>query len=95
MPAGARSAFVEYARTHGDFAIAGAAVVRAPDDGSAIALLGAGPAPVRAGEAERALTAGADPSEVGRLAGDAAMDDDHRRALITELVREAVERAGA
>ena len=95
MPAGARSAFVEYARTHGDFAIAGAAVVRAPEGGSAIALLGAGPAPVRPGEAERALAAGADPSDVGRLAAEAAMEDDHRRALIAELVREAVERTAA
>ena len=45
LPAGARTAFVEHARTHGDFAIAGAAVVVAPGY-AAIALLGAGSVPV-------------------------------------------------
>src|SRR5688500_16728494 len=42
VPEGARSAFVEHARTHGDWAIAGAAVLVAPRH-AAIALLGAGP----------------------------------------------------
>ena len=39
QPAGARTAFVEHARTHGGFAIAGAAVVLRPDGGGAIAIL--------------------------------------------------------
>jgi CO/xanthine dehydrogenase FAD-binding subunit len=95
MPAGARTAFVEYARTHGDFAIAGAAVVRAPDDGCAIALLGAGPTPVRATAAEQALAAGAEPHEVAELSAQDVIDDGWRRALIAELVREAVERTAA
>lgn len=94
-PEEARTAFVEYARTHGDFAIAGAAVVRAPGDGCAIALLGAGPTPLRASTAEQALAAGADARDAGALAAEAAGDDDHRRALIAELVREAVERTSA
>jgi CO/xanthine dehydrogenase FAD-binding subunit len=95
LPAGARTAFVEYARTHGDFAIAGAAVMRAPGDGCAIALLGAASTPVRAGEAERALGAGAEAREVAALATEQVRDGGHRRALIAELVREAVERTAA
>jgi CO/xanthine dehydrogenase FAD-binding subunit len=90
-PPGARTAFTEYALTHGGFAVAGAAVVRAPGH-AAIALLGAGPAPVRAGEAERALAAGAPAPEAAALAA-AAVQDGHRRALVTELVREAIEEA--
>jgi carbon-monoxide dehydrogenase medium subunit/6-hydroxypseudooxynicotine dehydrogenase subunit alpha len=54
------SAFVEYARRHGDFALGGAAVtVKLGQDGrcerATIALLSAGPAPVRAEAAERQL----------------------------------------
>jgi len=91
-PDGARAAFVEHSRTHGDFALAGAAVVRAGGDHAAIALLGAGPAPVRASDAERALHRGASAEEAARIAG-AALDDDYRRALTTELVRRAIEEA--
>jgi CO/xanthine dehydrogenase FAD-binding subunit len=92
LPAGARCAFVEHARTHGDFAIAGAAVVLAAGR-SAVALLGAGAVPVRAVEAERALAAGASAPEVGALAGQVA-GHEYRRALIGELVRRAVVEAG-
>jgi CO/xanthine dehydrogenase FAD-binding subunit len=54
------TAFVEYARRHGDFALGGAAVtVKLGRDGRCervtIALLSAGPAPVRAEAAERQL----------------------------------------
>lgn len=81
-PAGARSAFVEHARTHGDFAVAGVAALVAPGH-AAIALLGAAPRPVRADEIEAAV-----------LRGDAIPEvdvrDDYRRALLTELVRRAV-----
>jgi CO/xanthine dehydrogenase FAD-binding subunit len=45
LPVGAGTAFVEYARVHGDFALAGAAVVHSRK-GTTIALLGAGPVPV-------------------------------------------------
>jgi CO/xanthine dehydrogenase FAD-binding subunit len=88
LPEGARTAFVEYARTHGDFALAGAAAIVAPGT-AAIALLGAGPTPLRATEAERALADSAEPIEVGRIAA-APVEDDHRRALISDLVRRAV-----
>jgi CO/xanthine dehydrogenase FAD-binding subunit len=91
LPPGAGTAFTEYAVTHGGFAVAGGAVVRAPGH-AAIALLGAGPVPVRATDAERALAAGAPAREAAELAASAA-GDGHRRALLAELVREAIEEA--
>jgi CO/xanthine dehydrogenase FAD-binding subunit len=94
LPSGARTAFHEYARTHGDFALAGAAVVRAGREHAAIALLGAGPTPVRADDAEHALCHGATAAEAAQLAA-AVVDDDHRRALTGELVRVAIEEASA
>jgi len=93
-PTGARAAFVEHARTHGDFALAGAAVVRSGNDHAAIALLGAGPTPVRAADAEAALRSGASAAEAARIAG-AELDEDYRRALTTELVRRAIEEVSA
>ena len=91
LPAGARTAFVEHARTHGDFAIAGAAVVVAPDH-AAIALLGAGSVPVRASAAERALVGGASAREAAAVAAE-LVDSEHRAALLGELVRQAIGRA--
>jgi len=89
LPAGSGTAFVEQARTHGDFAIAGAAAVAAPGR-AAIALLGAAPVPVRATEAERALDGGASPAEAADLAA-ADVADPYRRALLTALTRQAIE----
>jgi CO/xanthine dehydrogenase FAD-binding subunit len=91
---GARMAFLEHARTHGDFALAGAAVVLVPGERAAIALLGAASVPVRADAAERALLDGADAAEVAVLAA-AGVGDDHHRALITALTRRALERVMA
>ncbi len=85
LPAGARTAFVEHARTHGDFAVAGAAAVIAPGH-AAIALLGAGPRPVRAAEIEAAVLG-------GEAVPDVDVPGDYRRALLTELVRRAIEAA--
>ena len=93
-PEGAGAGFAEHARTHGDFAVAGAAVVRAGTEHAAVALLGAAPTPLRARDAERALCGGASPAEAARIAG-AELDDDYRRALTTELVRRAIEEASA
>ena len=100
VPPGAGAAFVEHARTHGDFAIAGVAVVHAPGEHAAIALLGAGPVPVRAVDAERALVDGADAASVAELAGALAggpevpgrrlAGGEYQRALMTELVRRAI-----
>ena len=93
QPEGAAGGFAEYARTHGDFATAGAAAVVAPGH-AGIALLGAGPVPVRAEAAERALAGGADPREAAELAAQ-DVEGDHRRALCTELARRAIVEAMA
>ena len=92
LPEGAGSAFIERARTHGDWAMAGAAVTAGSDGWAAISLLRAGPAPRRAREAEAALAGGADAAEAAALAA-ASIDDEYLRALSTELVRRAIERA--
>jgi CO/xanthine dehydrogenase FAD-binding subunit len=84
-PAGARSAFVEHARTHGDFAVAGVAAVIARGH-AAIALLGAGATPVRAPAIEAAVLAGA-------AIPEADVPDEYQRALLTELTRRAIESA--
>jgi CO/xanthine dehydrogenase FAD-binding subunit len=87
-PPGARTAFAEYARTHGSFADAGVAVVRAPGH-AAIAVLGTGSHPIRATKAEEALRAGADPREAAELAA-ATIEHPHRRALVAALARDAL-----
>jgi CO/xanthine dehydrogenase FAD-binding subunit len=103
---GTGSAFVEFARRHGDFALAGAAVlVRVAADGTcaraAIALLAAGPVPVRAGEAERALVGQSIDDGVAREAAAVAVKDvkpladihggsDYRRRVLEALVRRAL-----
>jgi CO/xanthine dehydrogenase FAD-binding subunit len=92
LPAGARTAFVEYARTHGDFATAGAAVVLRPDGGGAIATLGLEGKPSRASAAEYALLAGASFREAAEFAAAPARDD-YRRALVTELIFRALSEA--
>jgi CO/xanthine dehydrogenase FAD-binding subunit len=91
-PPGAGAGFAEYARTHGDFAIAGAAALVAPREHAAIALLGAGPVPRRAVDAEQAMLAGAEPREAAALAAG-LVPEGPRRALCAELVRRAVEEA--
>ncbi|HET8976944.1 MAG TPA: FAD binding domain-containing protein [Solirubrobacteraceae bacterium] len=91
VPAGARMAFAEHSRTHGDFASAGVAVVHAPGERAAVALLGAGPVPVRVPAAERALLGGAPAAEVAGLAA-AGVEHDHRRAVIRTLIVRALER---
>jgi CO/xanthine dehydrogenase FAD-binding subunit len=89
-PAATRMAFVEHARTHGDFAVAGVAVALAPGQYAAIALLGAAAVPVRAEAAEHALREGGTAAEVARLAAAAGVGDDYRRALLTALTERAV-----
>ena len=79
LGAGVGAAFVEYARRHGDFALGGAAVtVKLGRDGrcesATIALLSAGPAPVRASAAENQLRG-------------AALDDSSIRAASAEAVK--------
>jgi CO/xanthine dehydrogenase FAD-binding subunit len=90
--ADARSGFAEHARTHGDFATAGAAVAIGRDGGAGVALLGAGEAPARAEAAERALADGAGAAEAAALSVE-GVEDEHRLALLTELALRAIEEA--
>jgi CO/xanthine dehydrogenase FAD-binding subunit len=93
QPEAAGTGFAEHARTHGDFATAGAAALVGPGT-AGIALFGAGPVPARAEAAERALAGGASPGEAAELAAE-GVEEEHRRALCTELARRAIEEAMA
>jgi CO/xanthine dehydrogenase FAD-binding subunit len=86
-PTEARMGFAEHARTHGDFALAGVAVVCAAGRHAAIVLLGADVVPVRAADAERMLVAGDPPAEVASQASRAVEDVAglYRRALLRTL----------
>lgn len=84
LPAGARTAFAEHARTSGDFAEAGIAVVLAPGH-AAIAVLGAG----RAAAAESALRDGAPTAAVAELTAG-TVEGEHCQALVAELTRRAL-----
>lgn len=108
LPAGAKTAFEEYARRHGDFALGGAAVVLDMDGETCkearIALLGASDTPVRAEEAER-LLAGArigqdSATEAGNVVsasvsptGDIHGSAEYRARLIGTMVRRAILKA--
>jgi CO/xanthine dehydrogenase FAD-binding subunit len=94
QPDGAGAGFAEYARTHGDFATAGAGAVVGPGGHAGIALFGAGPVPVRSEAAEQALASGAGAREAAELAAR-EVEGEHRRALCTELARRAIEEAMA
>ena len=106
-PAGSRHGFHEVARRHGDFALAGAAVVVAPAPPGAvrhvrIALFGVAPCAFRAVAAEAALTAGAPAEQVAALAAAAAEphDDTHataayRRRAVHVCVLRALAAVGA
>lgn len=93
LPAGNGSAFAEHARTHGDFAVGGAAAIFSGNE-ARLALLAAGPVPVRARAAEGLLADGSSAAE----AADAAVRDlelhgedaDWRRALLRELAQRAL-----
>ena len=103
------TAFTEFARRHGDYGLGGAAVsVTLDPDGrverSAIALLAAGPVPVRASGAEAALAGRAPDAAAAREAAAAAVEgieptgDIHggtryRRDLIRTLVERGIVKA--
>jgi carbon-monoxide dehydrogenase medium subunit len=94
---GQRFGFAELARRHGDFALAGAAVVLDP---ARVVVFGLGGAPTRAGDAERALDEGADAAEAANLAtrGLEAVSDIHadaayRLRMARVLVGRAIEQA--
>jgi len=115
-PAGHGSAFVEFSRRHGDFAIVStAALIEEDNNGkvtrASLTLGGMGPAPIRAGEVERALI-GEKIEKIEKIEDKrlreiceplrklAAIDDIHapaayRQQLATVLARRALLKAHA
>jgi CO/xanthine dehydrogenase FAD-binding subunit len=108
---GSGSAFVEFARRHGDFALGGAAVLlRLDSDGvcerASIALLAAAATPVRVREAESFLQGRKVDEDAARQAaalavaninptGDIHGGSEYRRGLIEALTRRAITAAAA
>jgi carbon-monoxide dehydrogenase medium subunit/6-hydroxypseudooxynicotine dehydrogenase subunit alpha len=102
LPPGTRHGFVEFARTAGDFALAGACVLLTRDANgrcvsAAITLLGAENVPWRALDAERALVGttmvAADAAEIANIAVAGCRPPEparHRRALLAEMTRKAL-----
>lgn len=108
LPAGAGWSWMETARRHGDFALAGVGVILAVRHGVIgdlrIALTGVGPTPVRAAEAERVLTGGvpsealwAEAADVVRAAiepdGDIHASAEYRRHVSGVLAQRALREA--
>jgi aerobic carbon-monoxide dehydrogenase medium subunit len=109
-PAGHGYAFEEFARRHGDFAIAGVGCLLTLNTNgtigrAALCVSGLGPAPVRVGEAERVLTGERPSHEVFRAAAVAAeeletmsdvyVSSAYRKHLARILTYRALERAVA
>ncbi|MGH8648600.1 MAG: FAD binding domain-containing protein [Burkholderiales bacterium] len=101
-------AFVEFSRRHGDFAVVSAAALLDVDRSGKIArasvtIGGAGPAPVRARDAERALVGNVASDKLFREAceslrainavGDVHAPAPYRRQLAVVLARRALEKA--
>jgi carbon-monoxide dehydrogenase medium subunit len=109
-PQGHGSAFIEFARRHGDFAIVSAAVLLAEDGAgrivrAAVVIGGIGMVPIRAAELEQALLGQAVDDKLMREVCEScrkldAIDDVHapasyRQHLATVLSRRALEQANA
>lgn len=95
-----RSAFVEHARIHGDFALAGAAVVLGEQP--AVVLMAVADRPVRSPRAERVLVEGGSAEDAAAAAvedleppSDLRASGRYRKALVQELVRRAIVEASA
>ncbi|CAN5296720.1 xanthine dehydrogenase family protein subunit M [soil metagenome] len=105
VPPRTGTAIIEHARTHGDFAVGGAAAVltfgqRGRCERASIVLLAAGPAPRRAAAAEASLegrpTSAKNLREAAALAAaevEAPFDREFRRALARELAERALTKA--
>ncbi len=106
--AGHRSAFVEFSRRHGDFAIVSAAVLLEIDGGgkitrASVTIGGVAVAPVRMTEVERAITGQTPSADLFRKAcescraiealSDVHASSDYRQHLAAVLSRRALERA--
>jgi CO/xanthine dehydrogenase FAD-binding subunit len=109
LPQGSGWAFEEFARRHGDFAMAGAAAVISIDSQrrcalSRLALAGAGPTPIRASSAEELLSGEVLTNrileEAARVAAEQIDPDadlhasaEYRRQLIRVMATRALKRA--
>ena len=89
-PDGERSAFVEHARVHGDFAIAGAAVLRVPGERLVVSMLGGAERPVRVELPDAGEAAAAEAIRDLDPPSDLRAGADYRKALLEELVRRAI-----
>jgi carbon-monoxide dehydrogenase medium subunit len=96
---GSRHAFGEVARRHGDYALAGLALMVGPGRAWARAVFfGIADRPVRSPEAEAAIVAGADAGAVAvategiEVSGDPSTDSATRRHLAGVLLRRALAR---
>lgn len=108
IPANSGASFVEIARRHGDFALAGVAAQVTMDGGTAsevrLAACGVGPGPVRLSAAEQVLTGQALTNDaLGKAAGAASAEVDpdsdvhataaYRRKLAGVMAKRAVQQA--
>jgi carbon-monoxide dehydrogenase medium subunit len=108
LPPGSGSAFEEFSRRHGDFALAGIAALLVVDGGrcrvARLAAAGAGPTPIRLGAAEAILegepltdeaidAAAARALELVEPDSDIHASADYRRHLTRVLARRALRRA--
>jgi len=89
-PEDERSAFLEHARVHGDFALAGVAVLRVPGEQLVISLLGGADRPVRVELPDAGAEAAADAVRDLDPPSDLRASGDYRKALLEELVRRAI-----
>ena len=92
---GERSAFVEHARVHGDFAIAGAAVLRVPGERLVVSMIGGADRPVRMELPDAGEEAAADAVRDLDPPTDLRAAADYRKALLEELVRRAIREVSA
>ena len=103
--AGSGSAFTEFSRRHGDFALGGASVVLESDGAgictsAAVGLLAAAPTPLRAAAAERELVGSKIDGEAAAAAskavegieptGDIHGSSEYRKGVIEVMVRRAI-----
>jgi CO/xanthine dehydrogenase FAD-binding subunit len=94
-PEDERSAFLEHARVHGDFAIAGVAVLRAPGERLVVSMLGGADRPVRVELPDGGEDAATDAVREVDPLSDLRASADYRRALLEELVRRAIREVSA
>lgn len=94
-PEDERSAFLEHARVHGDFAIAGAAILRVPGERLVVSILGGADRPVRVELPDAGEEAAADAVRDVEPPSDLRASGAYRKALLEELVRRGIREVSA